>query len=358
MADPVLGLVQRTVGVLSNITGIVDVINGHTAHVSQDSFYLHTSDAVDLILEDDADILSLIVTNQATLTSQLDDIEATLASIQVTLATLQTAAEPVTLPASAPTTFLDGIGASGFAGVWDQEVGNANGDHYVQVMAYLAGIGESYTFSPVRDALNPPFWSLFSLFVPFQARVVDVVQPNSDPTAILETDTLLTWLQSQNPDFTISGPFDGAHYQIFVNDNKFVWECLIDEVQFEAFKAVLFPPGTAVSAPVWPGLDNVELGTPVELDLGVTITEPMDGVLIEIVTAPAKQGFFTFDDVLSYRNVGALAFFTDRGDEEFPQTLGFQDAIYAPKTMQQAAGVKVRTSVGITGTITPYTITL
>jgi hypothetical protein len=107
---------------------------------------------------------------------------------------------------------------------------------------------------------------------------------------------------------------------------------------------------------VWPGLAGVTLGTPVAIAAGVTITTPMDGVLIDITAAPVKQGYFTFDTVLSYRNIGALAFQSDDGQEEFPQTLGFTSAVYCPKTMQHAAAVVFRSSVGLTGTITPFIV--
>lgn len=108
--------------------------------------------------------------------------------------------------------------------------------------------------------------------------------------------------------------------------------------------------------PVWPGLAKVTLGMPHAITTGLTITTPMHGVILAITGAPTKQGYFTFDDARSWRNTGSLSFFDDQGHQEFPQHLGFTSAVYVPKAMAQAAGIKVRAVAGATGTVTPWTI--
>jgi hypothetical protein len=118
----------------------------------------------------------------------------------------------------------------------------------------------------------------------------------------------------------------------------------------------LTPATPIATPPVWPGLAKATLGTPVSLATGVTITEAMDGVIVTVTGAPTKQGYFTFDDARSWRNIGALSFYTDTGAQEYPQSLGFESAIYCPKVMLRAAGVKVRCASGVTGTVTPWTI--
>jgi hypothetical protein len=104
-------------------------------------------------------------------------------------------------------------------------------------------------------------------------------------------------------------------------------------------------------------LDLVTLGDPVDLDVGLTIDAPMHGVLVNITSVPPGTSFFPFDDVVSWRFTGALAFFSDDSDEEAPQNLGFTDEVYACKSMAVAAGVRVRTKPGIVGTVTPWLIT-
>jgi hypothetical protein len=116
-------------------------------------------------------------------------------------------------------------------------------------------------------------------------------------------------------------------------------------------------PGALVLPPLWPGLAAVTLGTPVSLDAGVTITETMDGVIVHITSAPTKQGYFTFDGTRAWRNIGALSFFDDNGQQERAQTMAFESGIYCPTTMGHAAGVKLRSSVDVVGTITPWVVT-
>jgi len=88
----------------------------------------------------------------------------------------------------------------------------------------------------------------------------------------------------------------------------------------------------------------------------LTITAPMDGISIAIASAPTRLSFFQFDDLRSYRNLGAISFFSDNGDQEPAQTMGFDEAIYTPRTMVRAGGVKIRVTGGVVGTIFPWTI--
>jgi hypothetical protein len=111
-----------------------------------------------------------------------------------------------------------------------------------------------------------------------------------------------------------------------------------------------------MSAPVWPGIANVTTLAPVAIDVTVTITEAMEGVIVTITGVPSKQGQFVLGDLISWRNVGAIAFTDDNGQAEYPQLLGLQNAVYCPKAMAHAGGVVVRASPGVTGTITPFTI--
>lgn len=154
----------------------------------------------------------------------------------------------------------------------------------------------------------------------------------------------LTWGISNLDGYTYSAPSTGP---------SGTWYCVLTEPMFQAIKAGSFStPAEGLS--LWPGLANVTLGTPVAISAGVTITAPMDGCLVEITGVPAKQGFYSFDTAVSWRNVGALAFTSDNGDEEFPQQLGFTNAVYCPKTMEHAAGLVLRATGGVTGTITPW----
>jgi len=108
--------------------------------------------------------------------------------------------------------------------------------------------------------------------------------------------------------------------------------------------------------PVWPGIDGVTLGDPVALASQLTIDEPMDGCLVDVTGVDGGVAFYTYGGVKAYRNVGALCFLTDQGDLEDWQLLGREHAIYTPRTMTHAAGLKLFTGHGLVGTVTPWTV--
>lgn len=140
-------------------------------------------------------------------------------------------------------------------------------------------------------------------------------------------------------------------------ENTYFWVVNIPDDQFLVLKRAALAGGAPPpEPPIWPGLSGVTLGTPVAIDTGVTVTGPMAGVLVDITSVPAEKAFFDFDGDISYRNIGALTFQTDNGQDELAQTLGFTSAIFLPKTMTEAASCLVRTVGGVVGTLTPFTV--
>ena len=115
------------------------------------------------------------------------------------------------------------------------------------------------------------------------------------------------------------------------------------------------PAINGLTAPVWPGLAAVTLGTSVALTPLLTLTTPMDGVIVHVTSAPAGQSTYDYDGLTEYRYIGSLAFLNDDGEAEAYQQLGFADAIYSVRTFHRAAAVKLRTYDGIVGTVTPWT---
>lgn len=106
--------------------------------------------------------------------------------------------------------------------------------------------------------------------------------------------------------------------------------------------------------PIWPGITGVRLGTPVALTPMLTLAGPMNGVVVTITSVPAGQGSYDYNGLTEYRYIGSLTFLSDRGDAEHYQQLGFQSAVYTPRTMHSAASVHLRTYAGVSGTITPW----
>lgn len=108
--------------------------------------------------------------------------------------------------------------------------------------------------------------------------------------------------------------------------------------------------------PIWPGEDNVTLGTPVALTSQLHLTGAMDGVIVAITTPPTRTGLYEVGGAPLDYGQGRIAFETDDGDIEPWQYLGFRSAIYTPKSMAHAAGVRFQMLAGAAGTVTPWTV--
>jgi len=351
----IIALLQKLLNLVSTILSVVGVIQGQTAKVAQENSPFEIDTATQEILSIVTDgtfgneaLESLIAANQSTLTSQLNDIEAQLALVQL-------AGQPVTLPAVPPPGYASLTGDDAALAVWsavlpypDQQAG----DKLNQCATFALNVGNiagfPYWEDPKFIVVGPGWWNFLNA-----PPTVGNFFANTDN--ILPDDTRKTWLEREiGVDFGAPNPTTGW-YQ-WVNSDEANWAYVLpwSEDYFELVKAH-YKSAAATSAPIWPGILNVTLGTPVALDVGLTVTTPMDGVLVSITAVPPGTGLFQFDDVQSYRFIGAIAFVTDDGEEEFPQNLGFESAVYCPKAMQSAAAVKVRTKPGIVGTITPWT---
>lgn len=203
---------------------------------------------------------------------------------------------------------------------------------------------------------TPYFWLLMSWSQP-ATSVMTPTAPNVSESTILASDTVLSWLTREAPTFSWTTSLIPDHVSAPVSSPSAIWVCKFGPADFDVLKAGLFPASGAVGPPVWPGASHVTLGSAVALSTGLTITAAMDGIIVTITSVPVTTSFFQFDDVKSWRYIGGLSFFDDDGHQEFPQGLGFQTAVYSPKEMLHASGVKVRTQPGIVGTVQPWTIT-
>jgi hypothetical protein len=110
--------------------------------------------------------------------------------------------------------------------------------------------------------------------------------------------------------------------------------------------------------PVWPGDGFATLGTPVALDVGLTITEPMHGVIVSITGTPARMGSYDYDSTRLWMNAGHVTFQADNGYLEWPQAFGFPLSTLSPRSMSVAAGCLIACKPGVTGTATPWVIVL
>lgn len=108
--------------------------------------------------------------------------------------------------------------------------------------------------------------------------------------------------------------------------------------------------------PIWPGAESVTLGASYDLSTTAVVTEPMDGVLVNITGTDPGTSFFQYQGMRAWRHIGGLTFFQEGGYCETHQALGFSSAIYVPKSMVRASGVRLFLGHGPQGTLRPWTI--
>lgn len=108
------------------------------------------------------------------------------------------------------------------------------------------------------------------------------------------------------------------------------------------------------TAPLWPGLSEADLLTPVALADQLAIDEDMEGVIVTVTVPPEKLGRYNIGGHTLDYGVGRMTFANDRGDLEPWQYLGFRTAIYTPRTMRRAAHAYFQVLGGAGGTVTPW----
>lgn len=292
---------------------------------------------------------------------ELTTVLADLASIQgdvLSLGAPQQSGSPVTLPTVPP---------SGYGGLDAAATGNAVWDAVSADEATTFGTivaAQSAWLRVFRDSGAMPgrlaSWATYN-FDPF-----DLV--NNPTTEFLEINagtilpthaSILDWLNDIYFSVTwndlgdgtywanVSSPSGHALVYVTMTPGEFLWLRAL---------ATGRVPGTN-QPPVWPGLANVTLGAAHAMAApGEDITIACDGVIIDITGVPSWAGSFSFGTAISWRNVGAVSFTDDNGEQEFPQTLGFAHCVYVPKSMTTASGYAYRVASGVSGTITPFTV--
>lgn len=185
--------------------------------------------------------------------------------------------------------------------------------------------------------------------------------PEFSTNTILPTHlNIMDWLTDQYPSITWHTLGDGTIWASFASGNALAY-CTLTEGEFEWLRMLAGGPpalGTPVVSPVWPGLAGVTLGTPVALaGSGITVTGPLDGILLALTTIPQPRPQYNFNGTISWGKMGGVAFESDNGDTEEQQLIGFESALYAPKSMKQASFCNLRYPSGTLGTATPWTRT-
>ena len=345
----VLAILSALTGYVSNVLGIV----GTTAQESAKYAIQKTAAAA-------ANTVNSPTFGNAALLAAIADVKAQqiadTASLTLQIVDLTDGTTPVSLPVSPPSGYGSPALADIADAIWSYSIYPLGGG----ARYYLASAGNygGYEkFQLFEGADNTYFYPLMvDAFWPFG---VSADYPSFDPSDILSTETLLDCMTRQNPTFACSwwNYSNGAVHLIGPGGSDIEdWITTIDESGFAIIKALIFPVTTVTLAPVWPGLSNVVLGTPVSISSSMTITEAMHGVIVNISAVSVNKPQVPYGTELAFKFIGALAFVSDDGEVEQFQPLGFTDALYCCREMTEAASVVVRADPSVSGTITPWVI--
>lgn len=184
-----------------------------------------------------------------------------------------------------------------------------------------------------------------------------------DLTDIHADDTVLSWLTRTDT--------SGREWQLdevrglvytetnLSGENHTRITCRLTDADLQAIRAGYAAGGTLVAnvPPIWPGVAGVTLGSSVPLASSVTLTGPLHGVLVAVTTPPSGLGLKNIGGNNYWYRLGEITFASDNGDLEPPQYLGFESALYTPKSMTEASAAYLRVMGAAAGTATPYTIT-
>lgn len=282
----------------------------------------------------------------AVLDGKLDALAALLAAAR---SDILAALAPVTLPPTPPPTW----GGPTAEAVWDYYPPTGNGRQAATLLVNAGALAQNmgaYAVLPING--KPAFGyqgSWDSLYHP-----ASVIYPEPDWTDIRPDDTRLSWLirtdlsgltwelGAAGDPIALANPGDPLSNWIVV--------CLFSDAEFALWRS----DATPRTAPVWPGLDKVTLGAPVALGPNVSITGPLDGLLVAVTIPPTNLGEYTIGGLPSYYRLGYVTFVSDDGEVEPTQGLGWTQALYCPRTMTRAASALVKAKGGAGGTVTPW----
>ena len=219
----------------------------------------------------------------ATLQSILDDIlflQTTVNALVVQVTALgspQQTGSPVTLPSTTPSggSWVDTSNAGNTIWEYTETVGDITPYQELQRAGAWVDFLEVNGVGPQID------WLLYaSSYSPAFDWAWTISYPSDDPSTILPTDDMLSWLTRENPGATVGwygGTGAQVHLHMNTGDQIEDFLTLWIDGQFQELKAYLFGASTNTAAPIWPGIANVTLGAPIALSDGLGCCRPFVG---------------------------------------------------------------------------------
>jgi len=346
------GIFSKLVSLSIDLQVVINQLQGVATETSPGLIQFDTENTYNLVRNGTYGLQAI----QAQLATFQASTAVDVTAILTAIAACQQAGVAVTLPGPPPAGYGGPSSTSNAAAVWAFHLigsGQLAGDALDDAAALSHDMSDAQVGLPTIG--NPPWIGQGSWGTGGSSSHPDINLPQVAVSTILQSDLSATdWLNRVYPAF---GTFTEQNGYPTLPDwgGGIQWVLPWDQEKFDRIKATFALPVLS-RAPVWPGLANVTLGTPVALSDNFSITEPMDGVLVAITTPPVGRGSYDYDGHKAYLNIGSLAFFSDTLELEHFLALSFDTAVYCPRVMSRAAGVRVRTVPGLTGTVTPWTI--
>jgi len=340
----ILAILNFLASQIGTILGLTQQLQSNTAHGAQES----TPYRIDIQVQN-------IANTTTDLTWGLPALHAQLTAISTALATRQSGSSAVILPSTPPT----GYGADNNAiadAVWHYLVGGytqAAGDLMLDAGMLAINLSSVRAHFPSGKTR---YFDIRGTWFSTSGADTDRDYPLFPIANILSTDVLNVFLERESG-FTGWTANDDGTWQVAqdVSGNDFTILTTITDAEFLVLRDGVAPVSLAGVPPVWPGIANVTLGTPLALADGITVPGPLHGVLLSITSVPYPISYYPFGALKSYVRAGAVIFVDDNGDGEFAQPLAVESGVICPKTMVRASSALVRLPSGVIGTITPWT---
>lgn len=345
----ILGLSSAVLSIANSILGIVGTTAQEHQKFNVERFAANAANTVNSPTFGNAALLAAI-------NSVNDQVIAAATSLTLQIENLTDGTTPVSLPPTPPTGY-GGLGDSAtFDAVW---LGLKSPD-VVTPYEFLYSVGTRAEFQTGYATLSQADGNWYYYNQSYdQFGIAPSFFPVFDLALLDPADTLLSFVTTCNPIATCFwSPSTGLQVQVNGDsgDGTAHFLSVWNESTFQQLKASIFPVVSLFNPPVWPGLGHVTLGSPVAIASQLTVTGPMDGVIVTITSVSTSKPALDYDGEIAYKFIGGLSFVDDNGDVEPFQQLAFNNALYSPKVMTRAASVVVRADPSVAGTITPWVI--
>lgn len=351
----ILNAVLKIIGIVTGIDSLVKVIEGDVTQSAQETTKFLIQTNTNIAVNDLADPtfgLAKLASNQALIIAAIATARS---DILTAIANLTNGTTPVSLPPTPPPPYVPPTSSQNASDVWNFQVftgppGTTTAAGAV-VRAYLMARNWGRAIrEPFQDA---PFFQIAG------GGDAEDLTPfiGSSPRPLIRNvrpgDTVLSWLQREASFFNWQVGIGG---EVFALDNRLAvgvsWICTLTDASMH-----LAANGTisaTQTAPVWPGLANVTLGTPLALVDGLTVPGPLHGVIVHVTAVSYPVSFYPFGSLKSFVKIGGIVFVDDNGQGEMAQPLGLEQDVICPQTMVQADHALIRLKTGTTGTVTPW----